>query len=57
MAREHIDAGRLVPILEDWSTPPNPISIAYSPNRHMSRRVRVFVEWTAELFERHRLRI
>jgi len=57
MAREHIDAGRLVPILEDWSTPANPISIVYSPNRHMSRRVRVFVEWMAELFERHRLRI
>lgn len=50
MAQPHIDAGRLVPILPDWSTPPHPISIVYLPNRHLSARVRVFVDWMAELF-------
>lgn len=50
IAKPHIDAGRLVPILTDWSSPANPISVVYSPNRHLSARVRAFVEWMSELF-------
>jgi len=28
------------------------LHIAYSPNRHLSNKVRVFVDWIAELFGR-----
>jgi DNA-binding transcriptional LysR family regulator len=50
VAQPHIDAGRLVPLLEDWSAEPSPISIVYAPNRHMSTRVRVFVDWMVQTF-------
>ncbi|RXZ36288.1 LysR family transcriptional regulator [Oxalobacteraceae bacterium CAVE-383] len=50
-ARPHIDAGRLMPLLTDWSSAPVPVSVIYSPNRHLSTRVRVFVDWMIELFD------
>ena len=56
MAEPHFKSGALVQLLEDWTLEPNPIYIVYSPNRHLSARVRVFVEWLVELFEAKRLR-
>ncbi len=56
MAEPHFKTGALVQLLEDWSLEPNPIYIVYSPNRHLSARVRVFVEWLVELFESKGLR-
>lgn len=50
IAQSYIDAGRLVPVLIDWTADVVPISIVYSPNRHLSTRVRVFVDWMIELF-------
>lgn len=50
IAQPHIDAGRLVPVLADWTADTIPVSIVYSPNRHLSTRVRVFVDWMIELF-------
>jgi DNA-binding transcriptional LysR family regulator len=50
IAQSHIDAGRLAPVLVDWTADAVPISIVYSPNRHLSTRVRVFVDWMIELF-------
>ncbi|HSY30230.1 MAG TPA: LysR family transcriptional regulator [Burkholderiaceae bacterium] len=42
--------GRLELILEDWAIDPLPIHVVYPQNRHLSAKVRVFVEWIAELF-------
>ncbi|HEX8604758.1 MAG TPA: LysR family transcriptional regulator [Pseudoduganella sp.] len=53
MAQPHIDAGTLVPILQEWTTKPNAISIVYMPNRHLSVRTRTFVNWLVELFRSH----
>lgn len=53
IVRTHIDEGRLVPLLEEWSAEPVPISVIYSPNRHLSARVRVFVDWMFQLFNAH----
>jgi len=50
MAMPHLASGRLVPILTDWCTRPKPLHIIYPPNRHLSNKVRVFVDWLAELF-------
>lgn len=52
MVREHIDAGRLKVILADWTHEPMPLHIVYPPNRHLSNKLRVFVDWAAELFAR-----
>lgn len=49
-ANQHIDQGQLVRVLEDWSHPLLPIYVVYPPNRHLSAKVRAFVDWTAELF-------
>lgn len=50
MAREPLADGRLVPLLLDWCAAPKPLHIVYPPNRHLSNKVRVFVDWLAELF-------
>lgn len=52
MARLPLAEGRLVPLLLDWCTAPKPLHIVYPPNRHLSNKVRVFVDWLAELFAR-----
>jgi DNA-binding transcriptional LysR family regulator len=53
MAQPHIDDGTLVPVLQDWSVEANTISVVYMPNRHLSVRVRAFVDWLVELFGSH----
>ena len=39
-------------LLPDWTQPLLPIYVVYPPNRHLSAKVRAFVDWTAELFQR-----
>ncbi|MES1161870.1 MAG: LysR substrate-binding domain-containing protein, partial [Rhizobacter sp.] len=46
-----IKAGQLVPLLEDWRTPAIPVHVLYAPNRYLSAKVRVFIDWTVALFE------
>lgn len=48
-----IKAGQLVPLLEDWRTPAIPVHVLYAPNRYLSAKVRVFIDWTVALFERN----
>lgn len=50
-----IDAGQLVALLEDWNSNVYPTSIVYPPNRFLSAKVRVFVDWAVELFEHNEL--
>lgn len=40
--------GRLVPILGDWTPPAIPIHAAYPSRRHLSAKVRAFVDFLAE---------
>jgi LysR family transcriptional regulator, regulator for bpeEF and oprC len=47
-----LERGTLVRVLPDWQTDPLPIYVMYPQNRHLSAKVRVFVDWVAELFER-----
>ncbi|WP_448653396.1 LysR family transcriptional regulator [Pseudomonas fluorescens] len=51
---ELISRGVIQEILTDTPPPPMPISVLYPHNRHMSPRVRVFVDWLAEIFENAR---
>lgn len=44
-------AGELVEVLPQWRPAPLPVSIIYSHNRHLSPRVRVFVDWLAEILK------
>ena len=42
----------LVPVLQEWQPEPMPVHVLYPANRHLSTKVRVFVDWAAELFSR-----
>jgi DNA-binding transcriptional LysR family regulator len=48
---EEIVAGRLVPVLQDWSLPPLTINIAYQSRRHLPAKIRVFTDYLVERFE------
>lgn len=50
MVQAQLDSGALVPVLADWTAPPNTLSVVYMPNRHLSVRVRAFVDWLVQLF-------
>lgn len=45
-----IARGELVQVLPDWNSHAIPLYVVYPPNRHLSAKVRAFVEWAAELF-------
>lgn len=46
----YIESGQFEVLLADWSSDPLPVHVVYPQNRHLSAKVRVFVEWIAELF-------
>lgn len=47
--RPYIKAGKLIPILESWRPPPYPYHVVYPQNRHLSQRLRVFIDWLVEI--------
>lgn len=49
-AAPHLASGALVPILEKWQPAPYPFYVVYPSNRYVSNRLRVFIDWTADLF-------
>ncbi|MEA9557074.1 LysR substrate-binding domain-containing protein [Xanthomonas nasturtii] len=53
MAAAHVASGELVPVFEDWQLEPMPLSIAFAPNRHVSAKLRVFIDWVIELMAAH----
>lgn len=53
VAKEAIERGTLELVLGDWFPEPAPLNIAYPRNRHLSNKVRVFVDWSAELLRQH----
>jgi DNA-binding transcriptional LysR family regulator len=49
---DDIVAGRLVPVLEDWDLPHLTINLAYPSRKHMSAKVRAFIDFMAGHFEK-----
>jgi LysR family transcriptional regulator, regulator for bpeEF and oprC len=49
-ARNAIARGELVPVLLAWQPDPCPLFLVYPPDRHMSQRLRVFIEWATQRF-------
>ncbi|MBV8835361.1 MAG: LysR family transcriptional regulator [Alphaproteobacteria bacterium] len=56
MLREHLASGALQPVLQDWTGDAIPLHVVYPPNRHLSTKLRLFVDWVAELFASPALR-
>ncbi|MBD7978516.1 LysR family transcriptional regulator [Serpens gallinarum] len=53
MANAHLASGELVRLFEDWRLEPMPLYLAFPPNRHVSAKLRLFMEWVVELMEVH----
>ena len=49
MSKAHLGRGELVALFEDWRLDPMPLYIAYPPNRHVSAKLRAFIDWVVEL--------
>ncbi|WP_371345060.1 LysR substrate-binding domain-containing protein [Ancylobacter sp. IITR112] len=50
MIGPYLESGALVRVLPEWHAGPIVLHVVYAPNRHLSSRLRVFVDWVAELF-------
>lgn len=50
IAAADLAAGRLVRVLEDFAPPPTGIFAVYPSRRHLSAKVRAFVDFLAERF-------
>lgn len=53
MSKAHLARGELVRLFEDWRLDPMPIYVAFPPNRYISIKLRVFIDWVAELMAQH----
>jgi DNA-binding transcriptional LysR family regulator len=53
MAKPHLASGELLPLFEDWHMAPMPMYLAFPPNRHVSAKLRVFIDWVIELLAEH----
>ncbi|MBD9477892.1 LysR family transcriptional regulator [Pseudoxanthomonas sp. PXM02] len=53
MARGPLARGELVTLFEDWQLDPMPMYLAFPPSRHVSRKLRVLIDWVVELMAQH----
>ncbi len=53
MAKSHVAGGALVRLFDHWQIEPMPLYVAYPPNRHVSKKLRVFIDWIVELMAEH----
>lgn len=50
MAAPYLASGALVEVLQGFAPEPYPLHVVYPTNRHLSAKLRVFVDWAVELF-------
>lgn len=53
MAHASLARGELVPLFEEWQLEPMPLYVAFAPGRHVSRKLRLFIDWIVELMAQH----
>jgi LysR family transcriptional regulator for bpeEF and oprC len=51
--KDAMERGTLELVLGDWFPEPAPLYVVYPQRRHLSSKVRVFVDWVAELLDNH----
>ncbi len=49
LAAAAIARGELVRLFADWQVAPMPLYLAFAPNRHVSAKLRVFIDWVSAL--------
>lgn len=53
VVKEAMERGALDLVLADWLPEPAPLHVVYPQNRHLSRRVRAFVDWLSTVIGDH----
>lgn len=53
MAHKHVARGELVQLFVDWHIDPMPLYLAFPSNRHISKKLRVFIDWVVALMAQH----
>jgi DNA-binding transcriptional LysR family regulator len=53
MADAHVKLGELQQLFEGWQMDPMPLYVAFPPNRHVSAKLRVFIDWINEVMAKH----
>jgi LysR family transcriptional regulator for bpeEF and oprC len=53
VVKEAMERGALDLVLAEWFPEPSPLHVVYPQSRHLSRRVRVFVDWLTALISDH----
>lgn len=53
VVKDAMERGALELALPEWFPEPSPLHIVYPYSRHLSRRIRVFVDWLAALIGEH----
>jgi DNA-binding transcriptional LysR family regulator len=51
LGAKFVAEGELVEILKDYRAPPMPVSLLYPHRRNLSKRVRIFMDWLADLVQ------
>lgn len=49
LMRKDLESGAVIPVLKDWADQGMPVSILYSANRHVPRKVRAFLDFLIEI--------
>jgi DNA-binding transcriptional LysR family regulator len=44
LVKEHIEAGRLVPVLTDYETPKSNMFLIYQSHKYMTKPIRLFID-------------
>jgi DNA-binding transcriptional LysR family regulator len=52
MAAPSVASGMLQVVLPEWSAGTMPLFVVYPPNRHVTAKLRVFIDWAVDLFGR-----
>ena len=52
LVRKDLEAGLVIPVLTAFERPGRPVSVLYPANRHLSTKVRVFVDFLVEITQR-----
>lgn len=52
MAQPHVARGELQPLLDDWQVDAMPLYVAFPPHRHVSTKLRSFIDWVAGVLAR-----
>jgi LysR family transcriptional regulator for bpeEF and oprC len=53
VVKDAMERGALDLVLPEWFPEPSPLHVVYPQSRHLSRRVRVFVDWLTALISDH----